>query len=302
VSAYDILRSAPPNSVAEARARGARLVTLGSGVPLPGDFIAVPNGAQSYSWELLTTITALHYLSDYSYIAPTTGDSTGSGNPRTAYMVVAHNATYTRFWPSGPATGYSVDNLPPVAPAPFTGAYLAGATHLHWGENSELDLAGYRVYRGTSAGFIPSPGNLIAALTDTTWSDAGPAGAYYKLSAVDAHGNESSFALLSPSGTLDVGGGVVPRDLAFAAPSPNPARASTLLSFALPHEGPVTLAIYDMVGRRVRQLNMGRLEVGEHHLSFDLRDDGGRRIPSGLYFVRLAAVERVLVRRLAIVE
>ena len=136
---------------------------------------------------------------------------------------------------------------------------------------------------------------------DTTWSDAGPSGAYYKLSAVDVHGNESGFTLLAPSAITAVGGGVS-RTLAFAAPSPNPTGVSTQLSFALPRQGPVTLAVYDMAGRRLRVLSSGPLDAGQHQVAFDLRDDGGRRLASGLYFVRLDAVGRALVRRLAIVE
>jgi hypothetical protein len=302
LSSYDILRSAPPSSAVQARARGTRIVPLGMGVPRPGELIATGNGAQTYYWEYLTSVSALHYLTGYSYIAPTTGDSIGAGNPLTSFMVVARNGSDTKFWPSQPASGYSVDNLPPGAPAPFTGAYLAGATQLHWGENGEPDLAGYRVYRGNSAGFVPSPANLIAAKPDTGYSDVGSAGSYYKLSAVDIHGNESAFSLLTPAAISGVGGSGLPRELALGAPQPNPARAKTMLSFALPEAEAVSLALYDMEGRRVRTVSSGRMDAGVHQLPFDLRDTAGREIPNGLYFVRLEAGGRTLTSRLAIVK
>jgi hypothetical protein len=99
-----------------------------------------------------------------------------------------------------------------------------------------------------------------------------------------------------------VGAGAAPQELAFTAPSPNPARQGTLLSFALPRAGRTTLAVYDMSGRRVRTVSAGWLEAGRYQLPFDLRDGAGRRLPSGLYFVRLDADARPLVRRLAILK
>ena len=132
-------------------------------------------------------------------------------------MVETERLSTGEYWSSAPDSGYSVDNLPPVAPAPFTGNFSAGATHLHWGENREPDLAGYRLYRGSSAGFVPGPGNLIAAKPDTGYSDAGPAGNYYRLSAVDIHGNESGFALLTPANTSDVGGALAPKEIGRAS-------------------------------------------------------------------------------------
>jgi hypothetical protein len=252
-----------------------------------------------YAWEFVGSQSS-HGFPSYSYSTVTLSDSVAGSNPYTRFMVEAESGSL--YWSSAADSGYSVDNLGPATPAPFTAAYLAGATHLHWGANSEADLAGYRLYRGNSAGFIPGPGNLIAAEPDTGFDDVGAAGSYYKLSAVDIHDNESPFALLGPGSTTDVGGAPLSHALAFAAPRPNPARARTVLSFALPVGGAATLAVYDMVGRRVRTVSSGRMEAGEHSLAFDLRDDDGRQIPSGLYFVRLEAAGRALVRRLAILK
>src|SRR5262249_61522660 len=98
---------------------------------------------------------------------------------------------------------------------------------------------------------------------DTGYDDVGPAGRYYKLSAVDAHGNESGFALLSPSGTVDVAGGPA-LELALARPAPNPARATAPIGVALPHVAHVSLALLDVAGRRERMLVEGLLPAGEH--------------------------------------
>jgi hypothetical protein len=203
-------------------------------------------------------------------------------------------------WTSAPDSGYSVDDLAPAQPVSFTGQYAAGTTFLHWNRNTEADLAGYRLYRGTSAGFVPGPGNLVAAPPDTGYADPAGAPHYYKLTAVDVHGNESPVATLSPDGTVDVGGTPVPGELSFAPPTPNPAGAATTLRYGLPRAARVRLAVYDAAGRLVRQVADDAREAGEHTERWDLRDAAGRPVGAGLYFARLEVEGRALARRIAV--
>ena len=88
--------------------------------------------------------------------------------------------------------------------------------------------------------------------------------------------------------------------LALAAPWPNPARSTAHLGFTLPRAGAPELAVHDVQGRRVRALAGGPRPAGEYVIGWDLRDDGGRRVPAGLYLVRLkdgagARTQRVVV-------
>ncbi|HTM57301.1 MAG TPA: T9SS type A sorting domain-containing protein [Candidatus Udaeobacter sp.] len=301
IGAYGIWRQVTGSVAALAVAHGARVSTAGAEADR-GVYREVVEATQTTWWEGVGTVLA-RGQPWYTFVAETFQDSTGAANPLMTFMIDAHDASVAAdFWSSFADSGYSVDNLAPGAPAPFTGAYVAGATRLHWGENTEHDLAGYRLYRGNSAGFVPSPANLVVAQADTGYSDAGPAGSYYKLSAIDIHGNESTFSLLTPAATSGVGGTGSPQILALAAPRPNPARSRTLVSFDLPVAEPVRLAVYDMEGRRERTLAEGETGAGEYQVPFDLRDSEGRPIRSGLYFVRLEAGGKTLTRRLAIVE
>ena len=115
---------------------------------------------------------------------------------------------------------------------------------------------------------------------------------------MDTHGNEGGFALLTPATTAGVPGGQPPGELALARPHPNPARQSVVLSFALPRAAVVSLAIYDAGGRRVRGLASGEQPAGDHAVVWDLRDEAGRVVPGGLFFVRLQAEGRELRGRL----
>ena len=300
VDHYWILRSVPPRAAQTRAERGARFQSIGDaalGDP-KGRIYSSRTASSTIYWELLATVQALHFIDGYSYVAPTVSDSTPASNPYTLFMVMAVNAANTSHWDSAPDSGYSVDNLAPAAPAPFTGSYFEGSTRLHWGRNAEADLAGYRVHRGASAGFVPGPGSLVGTPPDTGFADPGPAGRFYRLSAVDSHGNESAFALLTPAGTLDVPGLSLTR-LALAPPWPNPVPGGAELTFALPQAGPASLKIYDGQGRRIRTLVSGDRPAGRQSVHWDGRDDGGRAAESGVYFARLDAAGRALDVRFA---
>lgn len=258
--------------------------------------------AQDYYWEELARITARH-VTAYSFVAATEGDSISGSNPVTVYMIGAETENGTSFWFSAPDSGYSVDNLPPAAPAPLTGQYSAGATRLHWNPNTEADIAGYRLYRGTTLGFTPSAGNLVAALADTGHVDAAGAPYIYKLTAIDSHGNESPVATLQPAGILDAPGAGAARAY-FALQGPNPLRAGQLtqLRFGLALAGHVRVALHDTQGRVVRVLADGPCEPGEHHLAFDGRDASGAVLAPGLYLARIDAPGLNAAQRLVVIQ
>jgi flagellar hook assembly protein FlgD len=70
------------------------------------------------------------------------------------------------------------------------------------------------------------------------------------------------------------------------------------LSFSLPAASRVEAAVFDVAGRKVRELGAGRFAAGAHELSWDGRDTAGRAMPSGVYFVRLDRGSETLVTRM----
>lgn len=68
---------------------------------------------------------------------------------------------------------------------------------------------------------------------------------------------------------------------------PNPFNPSTTISFSLLKPEPAELAVYDMLGRRVRTVANGDLADGSHTVVWDGRDGEGRQAASGVYFYRL---------------
>ncbi len=86
--------------------------------------------------------------------------------------------------------------------------------------------------------------------------------------------------------------------------SPNPApdgRAN--ISFRVPWTSrEADLAVFDASGRRVRTLASGAQPRGLVTLSWDGRDDGGRAVSAGIYFLRLSAGERSETRRVTLLR
>ncbi len=78
---------------------------------------------------------------------------------------------------------------------------------------------------------------------------------------------------------------------------PNPFNPSTVIEFELPVATHVRLAVFDVLGREVRELVNERRDTGLHRIPFDA--DG---LPGGVYLYRLEAGGKVLMRQMAVVK
>ncbi|HET7380905.1 MAG TPA: FlgD immunoglobulin-like domain containing protein [Gaiellales bacterium] len=64
----------------------------------------------------------------------------------------------------------------------------------------------------------------------------------------------------------------------------------------------VRAAVYDVAGRSVRRLADGYVESGEHVVRWDARDESGKRVSSGVYFVRVQTGEGVATLRTVVTK
>lgn len=83
---------------------------------------------------------------------------------------------------------------------------------------------------------------------------------------------------------------------------PNPSRDRVTVDFALPHDGEVSLSVYDVAGRVLRELACGPTPAGMHSRSWDYRTDQGRPVSAGLYLVKLRVGDRVITRTLVRIQ
>jgi hypothetical protein len=186
----------------------------------------------------------------------------------------------------------------------FLASLRAGEdTRVRWLPNNEADLSQYRLYRGTSTAFVPGAGNLVTAQADTGYVDSGASPySWYKLTAVDAHGNESPVATLSPQQISGLPDGGTRAVLRLYPSQPNPFNPQTTVKYDLPESGPVRLSVFDVAGRLVRTLVDDTMPPGSHEAVWDGTDSSGRAVGSGSYLARLEFGGKVEVVRMGLVR
>lgn len=79
---------------------------------------------------------------------------------------------------------------------------------------------------------------------------------------------------------------------------PNPFTPRTAIRFDLKRSGRVTLAVYDITGRRISTLLDRDLVAGPHEAIWDGTDQSGRRVKSGVYLYELSMGGERLSRRM----
>jgi hypothetical protein len=268
-------------------------------VASPGDIPETPGqvirrqmlGSEIYFWELVGTHDN-YFQETYGNAVETLFDSTAVSTEYHYFQVVAHTDDPTVYWESEPDSGYSVDNLAPCPPMCLMGELSEAPDGLNitWTPNTEIDLDNYNVYRGTSPDFVPGPGNLLDSPCDTLYFDGGFMWChYYKVSAIDVHGNESDFSLLGPEDVTGVEIPEVPAAHFLAQNFPNPFNPVTTIAFGLSRRAHVSLRIYDAVGRLVRELIDENRGAAFYEEVWDGRNDEGAAAASGVYFYQLRA-------------
>jgi hypothetical protein len=257
-----------------------------------------PPGPGGFAWEPVGTVAA-SYLLRYSAAAPTYGVQTATYPGATFFRVGARTASPEEAWPSGIASGASIDNLAPPAPLNAHLSAGGGAVRLDWDAPAAPDLAGYAVYRAATPGFTPSDSTLAAVVEGEGWTD--PAASpeepwYYRVAARDVNGNEGAPTEELATGAPTAGEGEPGLPTAYAlSVAPNPAHGVATLRYALPAASAVRVVAYDALGREVAVLVDGERPAGWHEAMID-----GARLSPGVYVVRLEAGGRALPQRVTV--
>ncbi|MEW6680556.1 MAG: T9SS type A sorting domain-containing protein, partial [bacterium] len=75
---------------------------------------------------------------------------------------------------------------------------------------------------------------------------------------------------------------------------PNPANQGCYIPFKLANDSNVSLEIYNILGQKVRTIEIGQRKAGSYTqkdraIFFDLKNDSGQNLSSGLYFYKIKA-------------
>jgi hypothetical protein len=94
----------------------------------------------------------------------------------------------------------------------------------------------------------------------------------------------------------------VPVESGLSMARPNPFSPQTTITYSMTKGGTVEVAVFDVLGRRIRTLVRGHVQAGEHDVVWDGRDDSGTRVAPGLYLYRLQADDVVETRKLVMLR
>jgi hypothetical protein len=70
---------------------------------------------------------------------------------------------------------------------------------------------------------------------------------------------------------------------------PNPFNPTTTIAFSLEKASDVAISIYNIRGQKVKTVVNGKVDAGNHNIQWHGKDDNGKNVGSGIYFMKLDA-------------
>ena len=90
---------------------------------------------------------------------------------------------------------------------------------------------------------------------------------------------------------------IIPEEISISNAYPNPFNPVTMISFGVPSEMEVHVAIHDMLGREIAELANGVYSTGNYELHWDAGNQA-----SGIYFVKMIAGGQTNIQKLMLVK
>jgi predicted outer membrane repeat protein len=83
---------------------------------------------------------------------------------------------------------------------------------------------------------------------------------------------------------------------------PNPFNPETNISFSIPVDQKVKLAIYNLKGQKVKEIINGQFVSGTHSVIWNGIDDNGKQVGSGLYFYKLKTGNKEISKKMLLLK
>lgn len=163
-------------------------------------------------------------------------------------------------------------------------------------------------YHAASEAVITATGEWHAWLCDGNWTFTPPdlpgyvtpLAGYRELTELDTvSALDFSYTPLSVDDPLTPS---IPKEFSLSQNSPNPFNMATRIDFALPKSSDIELAVYNILGQKVVTLAEGTFAAGTHSVGWNGLDQNGTIVSTGLYFYRLTASDRVMVRKMVVLK
>ena len=141
----------------------------------------------------------------------------------------------------------------------------------------------------STVAFVDGKGTTTST-SSYSYTDAVSAGKYsYRLKQIDFDGTTTY------SNTVEVD--LSPASYNLSQNFPNPFNPSTVIRFAMPVAGNVTLNVYNALGQKVAELVNGFKPAGEHSVDFSAAN-----LTSGVYFYEIQAGEFKMMKKMQLIK
>jgi arabinan endo-1,5-alpha-L-arabinosidase len=101
--------------------------------------------------------------------------------------------------------------------------------------------------------------------------------------------DQNGWPTLDESSKAEQSEGAAPSDNILYQNYPNPFNPTTTIEYDIPNSRHVRLAIYDVLGKRIKTLMNGQQPAGRYHVAWDGTDEQHLELPAGVYFCRMEA-------------
>ncbi|MBS1492628.1 MAG: T9SS type A sorting domain-containing protein [Bacteroidetes bacterium] len=186
----------------------------------------------------------------------------------------------------------------PVELASFTSNVNGNNVMLNWSTVSEENNLGFEIERNsfgtgwTKVGFVTGAGNSNTARNYSFTDNGLNSGRYnYRLKQIDYNGNYKYYDLQNE---VVIG---VPNKFALMQNYPNPFNPTTIINYQLAINSFVTLKIFDISGREVKQLVNEVQQAGYYAVDFNASS-----LSSGTYFYKLTSANFSDVKKMILVK
>ncbi len=247
------------------------------------------------TWQLLGNYAAIE-IGSYMYVTITDISDLGSISKASLLWTI------------------SEADLPlPVQLSSFTASISAsGFIQLSWVTYTETNVAGFRIYRGTT-GYLDEALllDVFIPASNTTQTQnylyreqefLADGYYYYWLESADYDGSATIYGPVVIH--FDIDGSdqmpVIPVKNGISNVFPNPFNPQTTIRYALSAPSFVRLGIYNLRGQLVRSLISESRSAGFHSVKWDGKDDGGSLCSTGIYHVRMRTKDDHYVRKIVL--
>jgi hypothetical protein len=243
---------------------------------------------------------------DFRIVAITAADAgTGVG---TDTFGVHSQATYCNDGASLTLGGFVEEELPPSPPTGVfdfrfvdhrtSGCNLGTGQKLHLQEGGKVDT--FKVKFQPGDGGYPFTFTWPAGL-DVDWDALvikDEFGGFLldvdmltNTTAVVSNPAVTSLIIIGSGKTVDVQreGELIPQRFGLDQNYPNPFNPTTTMKFAVEKTAFTTVAIYNVIGQKVKTLTSGTLTPGFYTATWNGTDDNGQSVTTGVYFARMVA-------------